>query len=103
MKKIWMTGLWPKVSTFLWLIARGKLLTWDQLKLKGLEGLSIFHLCQEVEETVEHLLNQCPYLSALWDQGVIVFFHLDLNITRLTKTIENWRSSPFQNHVMNII
>jgi hypothetical protein len=32
---IWKQSLWPKVSTFLWLIALNKALTWDNLCKQG--------------------------------------------------------------------
>jgi hypothetical protein len=56
---IWKTQLWPKVSTFLWLLVRNCILTRDNLKKCGFIGLSIFYLCQQHEETMEHIFNQC--------------------------------------------
>lgn len=30
-KKIWKGGWWPKVTHFLWLVCKGRIITWDQL------------------------------------------------------------------------
>jgi hypothetical protein len=58
-----------KISTFLWLLVQNKILTWDNLRQRGFIGPSIFHLCQQQEETMEHILNQCPFSGLIWDQA----------------------------------
>jgi hypothetical protein len=35
---IWKTKLWPKVSTFLWLLVQNRLLTWDNLRKEASLG-----------------------------------------------------------------
>jgi hypothetical protein len=65
--KIWNKALWPKVSTFLWLIIHNIILTWDNLKRRGFIGPSICVLCQCQEETKEHLFNGCHYNQSIWD------------------------------------
>jgi hypothetical protein len=57
---IWKSKLWPKISTFLWLMVQNRILTWDNLRKRGFIGPSICHLCQQQEETMEHIFNQCP-------------------------------------------
>jgi hypothetical protein len=58
---IWKSHLWPKVSTFLWLLVQNRILTWDNLRKKGFIGPSMCPLCMQQEESMEHLLNQCPF------------------------------------------
>jgi hypothetical protein len=66
---IWKSKFWPKISTFLWLLVQNKILTWDNLRRRGFIGPSIFHLCQQQEETMEHLLNHCPFSELIWNQA----------------------------------
>jgi hypothetical protein len=60
-RKVWQPFLWPKVSLFLWLTAQNRILTWDNLLKRGFIGPSRCTLCQQSEETMEHLLNNCHY------------------------------------------
>jgi hypothetical protein len=39
--KIWLTKHWPKINTFLWLVAHKSILTWDNLMKRGFIGPSI--------------------------------------------------------------
>ena len=34
-KTIWGSKWWPKVSLFIWLVAKNKILTWDRIKKKA--------------------------------------------------------------------
>lgn len=36
--KIWDPSIWPKVSTFLWLLCHNKILTWDNLRKRNFYG-----------------------------------------------------------------
>jgi hypothetical protein len=65
--KIWDMKTWPKINTFLWLVAHNNILTWDNLWKRGFIGPSWCHLCGQEEETQNHLLNLCPYSSCIWD------------------------------------
>jgi hypothetical protein len=49
--KIWSNKHWPKISTFLWLVAHGSILTWDNLMKRGFTGPSICPLCLKEVET----------------------------------------------------
>ena len=39
-KKIWAANLWPKVALFVWLVVRGRILTCDNLRKRGVQGPS---------------------------------------------------------------
>jgi hypothetical protein len=67
--KVWNSALWPKVSTFLWLVVHNKSLTWDNLRKRGFIGPSIYVLCSLQEESKEHLFNECHYSQQIWDYG----------------------------------
>jgi exonuclease III len=68
-RKAWNPALWPKVSTFLWLIIHNRALTWDNLRKRGFIGPSLCVLCCQHEETKEHLFNGCQYSQRVWDQS----------------------------------
>lgn len=38
--KVWKPSTWPKVSTFLWLLSKQQILTWDNLQKEGFIGPS---------------------------------------------------------------
>jgi len=59
--KVWNLALWPKVSTFLWLVVHNRALTWDNLRKRGFIGPSICVLFSLQEESKEHLFNGCHY------------------------------------------
>ena len=57
---IWNSCIPPKVSVFTWEVLWGKVLTTDQLKKRGFQHASKCLLCKEDEETIDHLLLNCP-------------------------------------------
>jgi ribonuclease HI len=101
--KIWSKALWPKVSTFLWLIIHNKILTWDNLRKRGFIGPSMCVLCQSQEETKEHLFNGCHYSQAIWDQGAQIMRRSNQNRGSIRDTIENWDSITYNNPILNYI
>lgn len=64
--KVWDALFWPKIKTFLWLLMRGKTLTWENLQKKGFSGPSICPLCRAAEESINHLFNSCEWAEYLW-------------------------------------
>ena len=65
-KIIWESNWWPKVSIFISLASKNKILTWDQIKKKGFNGPSRCCLCNTDGETRNHLLINCPFARILW-------------------------------------
>ena len=53
---IWTLKHWPKITLFLWLLRKGRILTWENLKRCGMMGPSRCVMCQQEEETMHHLL-----------------------------------------------
>jgi ribonuclease HI len=101
--KIWRKELWPKVSTFLWLIIHNRILTWDNLLKRGFTGPSMCTLCQAQEETKEHLFNGCSYSQILWDQGAQIMRRSNQNRDSIKDTIERWDSITYSNPILNQI
>jgi hypothetical protein len=98
---IWKTKLWPKVSTFLWLLVQNHILTWDNLKKRGFIGPSIFYLCQQQEETMEHIFNQCPNNNMIWDQAALIMRQTKRDRTSIINTIRDWGSEVFKIPLLN--
>jgi hypothetical protein len=77
--KIWEAKSWPKINTFLWLVAHNNILTWDNLRKRGFIGPSWCQLCGSEEETQNHLLNLCTYSSCIWDHSASLMRTTDRN------------------------
>jgi hypothetical protein len=101
--KVWNPALWPKVSTFLWLVVHNRALTWDNLRKRGFIGPSICALCHQQEETKEHLFNGCHYSQQIWDQGAQAMRRSNQDRSSINDTIENWDHSTYNNPILNLI
>jgi hypothetical protein len=101
--KIWNPKFWPKVSIFLWLTIQNRILTWDNLWKRGFIGPSICPLCQQQEETMEHLFNHCNYSEIIWDMGTQVMRRSNRNRASIISTVENWDSISYQNPILDRI
>lgn len=75
--KIWKCPAPTKVKCFTWLVAKRACLTREVLKRKGSIIVSKCYLCNERDETNNHLFLHCKFTAQLWS----LFFYL-------TKT--NW-------------
>ena len=66
-RSIWNPIVPPKLSFFAWEASWGKVLTLDQLKRRGITLVNRCFLCEENEETIDHLLIHCSRAKMLWD------------------------------------
>ena len=64
---VWNNMVPLKVGFFAWEASWGKVLTLDQLKKRGRSIANRCYLCEEEEETLNHLLVHCPKARMLWD------------------------------------
>jgi hypothetical protein len=97
---IWKSKLWLKVSTFLWLLVQNKILTWDNLKKRCFMGPSIYHICQQQEETMEHILNQFPISGLIWDHVSQSMRKNNRERNNIIKTIKNWENGPYKSSIL---
>ena len=66
-RSIWNPIVPPKLGSFAWEASWGKVLTLDQLKRRGIPLVNRCCLCEENEETIDHLLIHCSRAMMLWD------------------------------------
>ena len=66
-RSIWNPIVPPKLGFFAWEASWGKVLTLDQLKRRGIPIVNRCFLCEEHEETIDHLLIHCSRAKSLWD------------------------------------
>ena len=64
---IWNSVVPPKIGIFTWEAVWGKVLTLDNLKRRGMAFANRCFLCEESEETINHLLIHCRSAKMLWD------------------------------------
>jgi len=98
---LWDNKIWPKISVFLWLVCKKRILTWDNLQKRGLTGPSWCVLCYKAEETMAHLLDDCAFTSELWDKGAHLFRRSDRKRGQPVSSIQQWGEDPFSNSILN--
>ena len=79
-----------KIKLFMWLVYHRKILTWDNIKKRGVLGPSKCLLYGEQEETMEHLLNNCIFTSQLWDIFSKIFQKYDSDRGSIINTLNSW-------------
>eukprot|EP00253_Pinus_taeda_P033267 PITA_33267 len=63
---IWKSEAIPKIKFFNWLLLKGKVLTAENLKKRGIISPSRCPNCCSVEETIQHLFLDCPFAKRCW-------------------------------------
>ena len=64
---VWNPVVPQKIGVFAWEATWGKVLTLDQLKRRGMTFANRCFLCEEDEETIDHLLIHCKSAKMLWN------------------------------------
>jgi hypothetical protein len=65
-KQIWKIKTPSKCRFFLWLLVHGRCWTSDRLQRHGLRNNGACALCDEEQETLDHLLPGCVYSKEVW-------------------------------------
>ncbi|CAN6343306.1 unnamed protein product [Urochloa humidicola] len=65
-KHIWNAWAPLKVKFFVWLAANRRIWTADRRHRLGLQDWTACKLCDQEQESVEHLFITCPYTRAVW-------------------------------------
>jgi len=77
-KRLWKSWAPSKCKTFVWLAIRNRCWTADRLQKRGLPHPTRCPLCDQEEETVQHLLTTCVFARQFWFSVL-----QPLNLTRL--------------------
>jgi len=101
--KIWDPSIWPKVSTFLWLLCHNKILTWDNLRKRNFHGPSICPNCKQNEESIIHLMHHYPLAQKIWKK---ISFRCQRNGGSnevIRDTVRKWAHNPYQSKILNFL
>ena len=101
--QIWQPLIWPKVSIFLWLLSKQRILTWDSLQKRGFIGPSKCPNCNLQAETTTHLLDSCPLANNLWKRMEKCNRRTSRRVGDIVNTIRNWPNNPFQCLFLNTL
>jgi len=89
-KRLWKAWAPNKCKTFVWLAIRNRCWTADRLQKRGVPHPDHCPLCDQEDETAQHLLTSCVFAQQLW-------FHIlqPLNLTssvpsRQTLSFADW-------------
>lgn len=61
MNILWTLNIPWKITCFIWLLEKGKILTWEQLQTHGFHGPSRCVLCEKNIEDIHHLFLVCRF------------------------------------------
>eukprot|EP00253_Pinus_taeda_P022784 PITA_22784 len=64
----WKTECIPKVKHFNWTLLKGKILTAENLRKRGIQGPSICCFCKAEEESIQHSFLLSTFAQSCWNQ-----------------------------------
>jgi hypothetical protein len=67
--KVWKLQVPERVRSFMWLVMHKRLLTNSIKNSMGL-GHAMCNVCRDVEETLSHVLRDCPLAVNFWNQVI---------------------------------
>eukprot|EP00253_Pinus_taeda_P008458 PITA_08458 len=102
-EKIWNPPIWPKISTFLWLLSHNRVLTWDNLRKRKFEGPSICLNCKQEEETAVHLMQLCPFSRKIWEKVTFRCQKEGRELGDVNNTLRKWPQQPYQSNILNTL
>jgi hypothetical protein len=65
-ERVWESWAPSKCSFFIWLVMHNRCWTADRLARRGLPHPSVCPLCDQEEETIQHLLISCVFARQFW-------------------------------------
>jgi ribonuclease HI len=79
----------PKVKHFNWTLLKGKVLTAENLRKRGILGPSICFFCRAEEESSHHLFFHCPFAQSCWTQ-IVRPIKMEEIFDQLSSLQKNW-------------
>ena len=64
--KLWKSKVQPKCKVFMWLWLRQRILTDDNLQLRGINHRDNCIFCDQDQETATHMALNCTYARSVW-------------------------------------
>jgi len=100
---VWKSECLPKIKHFNWTLLKGKILTAENLRKRGISGPSIYCFCRAEEESSHHLFFVCPLTQSCWNQ-IIRPLKIGETFDQLTSLQKNWEKCyPFPKKRKNTI
>ena len=72
---LWASNIPLKTILTFWFAINNKLLSWENLRKRGFQGLCICILCKSGEELTSHLFGLCPYAGKVWTNALRAITH----------------------------
>lgn len=89
-KIIWNHWVQPKISFFAWEASWGKVLTLNQIQKKGWALSNRCFLCQDYEESIDHLLLHCKKTREVWNLFFTLFGVCWVFPSSVRETLVRW-------------
>jgi hypothetical protein len=87
---VWHPDRIPKINSFIWLVAHNKILTAENLRKRGMHGASRCVLCQQQEESLQHLFFHCIYSKEVWEIALGDLSHFMNWPNKVMDFFNNW-------------
>ena len=92
-KRLWKSWAPGKCKTFVWLAIRNRCWTADRLAKRGLQHPERCVLCDQEEETIQHILTSCVFARQFWHTILQQLALATLTPTRSSSFADWWKKA----------